>query len=86
MNDIMRLVDQASKRDSGHELRDIGKYTQRRARWEPSPGGGQVPVYEPLEEPYFLYYCECGTVGGRTSSETMARAAHQRHVGEMTDV
>jgi hypothetical protein len=31
-------------------------------------------------EPYFLWYCECGAVGGRRATEKAAREAHKRHV------
>lgn len=47
----------------GHTLWQVGYFTHVTARYE-----NGLPVREPLERPYFRYYCTCGAVGGKTST------------------
>ena len=62
-----------------HSLADIAKFTRRRSGWKSMPEGGQTPIYEDLPQPYHRYYCTCGSVGGRSVSETAAFVAFLAH-------
>lgn len=57
-----------------HQLWQIAHFTQRTSHFE-----NGLPVRVPLDPPYYRYYCTCGTVGGRSSSEKAALEAFLAH-------
>lgn len=57
----------------GH-LWDVAQFTTRLVGFKDG-----VPMREAVT-PYWRYYCECGVVGGKVSTEDAARAGHARHV------
>lgn len=56
-----------------HRLTDVAEFTERLVRYDDG-----VPVREPVT-PYWRYYCECGMVGGKASTEEKARLGHAVH-------
>lgn len=62
-----------------HELSSVAHFTQ-----ETVGVSFGIPVLRPLEQPYFRYYCTCGTVGGKRSTHEAAVAAFNNHVQEVS--
>lgn len=62
-----------------HALATVGTFTHHRTGWNQTEGGGQTPIYEPLDQPYHRWYCDCGVIGGKSKTEDGARASHARH-------
>ena len=60
-----------------HELWQIGYFTHRTSHFE-----NGLPVRVPLDPPYYRYYCTCGSIGGKRSTNEAARLAFERHVEE----
>lgn len=68
-----------------HRLDSLVEFTSGVVGWERQPHGGSVPIHAPLDQPYWLWYCRCGVVGGRRPSAEVAERAHQQHVERMTE-
>lgn len=61
-----------------HALRDVARFTKVHTGWKDWRGGGRVPVYEKTPV-YYRWYCECGSVGGRSSTKAKAVTDHVMH-------
>lgn len=62
-----------------HELSSVAHFTQ-----EAVGVSFGIPVLEPLEQPFFRYYCTCGTVGGRRPTHEAAVTAFHTHLAEVS--
>jgi hypothetical protein len=71
--------------DDGHALSELAEFTHHTVGWKSQPSGGRVPIREALPEPYWRYYCACGTVGGRRASEKAAFEAFLAHKSQRAD-
>ncbi|HWI68162.1 MAG TPA: hypothetical protein VNS88_07255 [Nitrospiraceae bacterium] len=57
-----------------HKLWDMAHFKMRTSHFV-----NGLPVRVPIDPPYWRYYCTCGTVGGRASSEKAAFEAFIAH-------
>ena len=60
-----------------HNLVDVVEYKERTTHYEEG-----LPVREPINPPYWRWYCSCGVVGGKRISRNSAVRDHKRHVSE----
>lgn len=57
-----------------HQLVEVAEFKSRTSHFE-----NNLPVRVPIDPPYWRYYCACGTIGGRASSEKAAFEAFVAH-------
>jgi hypothetical protein len=62
----------------GHELTDVVRFAARTSHFKDN-----LPVRVAVD-PYWRYYCTCGSVGGRRVTESAALLSFDTHVMEAT--